>query len=188
MVKNKAWKLKPTKKREKNTESIDQSTELSSSQEPPSVSELLKEANRVIYENTSVFNDYNPSSPNHPPITSTLLNKSRSLSIYNKLDLIMKKLESLDSIVEAIKRLDGRVSQMESRINLAKIKSADFEKSVDFVCNKVDEFDKKCSDVSQVVAAQVKKQQQLEKSIDKLEKRFNVTTDTEKVKSCQTQC
>lgn len=182
MGKTKAWNWKPTKKRKKNTESTDQSTDLNSSQEPPSVSELLKEANRVLYENTPVFNYDNPSSPNHPPITSTPLNKSGGLSIDNKLDLIMKKLESLDSIVEAIKRLDGRVSQMESRVNLAEVKSADFEKSVDFVSNKVDEFDKKCSEVSTVVAAQVKKQQQLEKSIDKLEKRFNVTTDTDEVK------
>lgn len=95
----------------------------------------------------------------------------------------MKKLEALNSIVEAIKRLHGRVSQIEKRINLVQDKSADFETSSEYLSNKVDEFDKKkCSEISSVVSAQIKKQQQLEKSIDKLEKRLNVTTETEKVK------
>lgn len=54
---------------------------------------------------------------------------------------------------------------------------------VDFLPNNVDEFDKKCSKIFKVVSTQSKKkQQQLEKFIDKLEKRFNVTTENEEVK------
>lgn len=40
---------------------------------------------------------------------------------------------------------------MESRVNFVEVKLVDFEKLVDFVFNKVDEFDKKCSEVFKVV-------------------------------------
>lgn len=41
-------------------------------------------------------------------------------------------------------KLDGRVTTMERRVDLFESKNAELEKTIDFVANKVDEFEKQC--------------------------------------------
>ena len=149
-------------------ESSDQS---SVHEEAPALSQLLSEANNVLYENKTECNDKS----SNLPITSTPINKPIGASVDLKLDYIMKKLDVLDNIVEVISRLDGRVLQIERRIEIIEKKSIDFEKTVVFVSNKVDEFDKKCSDMSIEVSNQLKtfkmgQQKALDKVKEDLEK------------------
>lgn len=166
-------------KRKKSMESSDQS---SVHEEAPAFSQLLSEANNVLYENKTDCNDKS----SNLPITSTPINKPIGASVDLKLDYIMKKLDVLDNIVEVISRLDGRALQIERRIEIIEKKSIDFEKTVVFVSNKVDEFDKKCSDMSIEVSNQLKtfkmgQQKALDKVKEDLEK-HRVNNDSEQLK------
>lgn len=67
------------------------------------VSQLLNRANSVLHENIPVNKD-------NPPVTSTPLKKYVNLSVDEKFDYIMRKLQPLNGIAETIINLDGRVS------------------------------------------------------------------------------
>lgn len=147
MEKSKSQK-QSSKKRKKCRESSDQSSSQSSDHEPSVVSQLLNRANSVFYEDIPLFRD-------NLPVTSTPLNKSVGLSVDEKLDYIMKKLQLLDGIAESINKLYGRVTTMERRVDLFESKNTEFEKTIDFVANKVDEFEKQCKRATE----QIKKMQ-----------------------------
>lgn len=64
-----------------------------------------------MYEDTPVFRD-------NLLVTSTPLNNSVDLTVDEKLDYIMKKLQLLDGIAESINKPDGRVTTLERRVDL----------------------------------------------------------------------
>lgn len=102
-----------------------------------------------MYEDTPVFRD-------NLLVTSTPLNNSVDLTVDEKLDYIMKKLQLLDGIAESINKPDGRVTTLERRVDLFESKNTEFEKTIDFVANKVDEVEKQCKRATE----QIKKMQQ----------------------------
>lgn len=121
-----------------------------------------------MYEDVPVFRD-------NLLVTSIPLNKSVGLSVDEKLDYIMKKLQLLDGIAESINKLDGRVTTMERRVDLFESKNTEFEKTIDFVANKVDEFEKQCKRATEQIkkcnnaSEQMKKQaQKYQQDLDKV--------------------
>lgn len=123
------------------------------------------------------------------PVSSNPLKKSVGLSVDDKMDYIMKKIQLLD-IAESINKLDGRVTTMERRVDRFESKNAEYEKTIDLVANKVDEFEKqckrateqikKCNNASEQMKRQAQKyQQDLDKvrdDIDNVGKQVNTTS------------
>ena len=134
------------KRRKKSTGSIGASTDQSSVQDvSPALSQILGEANNVLYESTPV----SQSTPIHKSAVTQEQASVSNSDVNRKLDYIVKKLGKLDQIVEAVSRMDVRISQMERRIKTVEGRTVEFEKSVEFVSKKLDEFDQQCRKLSE---------------------------------------
>jgi hypothetical protein len=112
----------------------------------PVLSRLLNAANEVLYGDVSYTLDSDT-------MSDTM---SAHAETNRKLDIIMEKLGKLDKIEEQLSRLDGSVKQIEQRVTGMERKSAEFEKSVNFMSGKIDEFQASCSKIKSVSEEVVK--------------------------------
>ena len=117
-------------------------------------SEKISEANQVLYGGpvVSSYNDTHPNSASLPKDDIRIDNtKSQSEILVNitqtnhKLDIILSKLCQLDSIEDRLKRLDGTVSSLGSRVDVIEKRTDEFEEALSFFSEKIDKYDQSSS-------------------------------------------
>ena len=142
-----------SKKRKKKSKSSvgdtsDENSAHESDHEQPT-SAKISEANQVLYGGpvVSSYNDTHPDSASLPKDDIRIDNtKSQSEILVNitqtnhKLDIILSKLCQLDSIEDRLKRLDGTVSSLGSRVDVIEKRTDEFEEALSFFSEKIDKY------------------------------------------------
>lgn len=132
------------------------------------VSSVLGAANNVLYglnaDSDQCFSDMPISST--PKVSSACSSTNLDLAGHildtnKKLEFIVSKLSKLDSIEQKLDRLDTTVKLLEQKVKKVETITTEFEKTVNFVAGKVDDFDQRSKTAENKMAGLVREQKKI---------------------------
>ncbi|KAK3107304.1 hypothetical protein FSP39_011554 [Pinctada imbricata] len=149
-------------KRKKNTNTSSDYTDQSDTHTMNDISTVINGANEVLFGQTdgNVHDTSIGPNPPNPPTSTPLVTSDAGL--HNKLDVIMSqlsKLSKLDDIEHRLGSLDNTVACMGNRISEVEKANVEFRQTIDFVSEKVDQYEAKLnSSEIQALVTTVKQQ------------------------------